>query len=158
MALNPNRKTSAGGVEPSAAYESHLNDFASKLTGKKNPDWSHLNLLVEELLHAVKWSLPHEAKTYTRDLLIEIGKAKRKYHDDALEHAHHALFISSVTILGIFMMEFVILIGVLGLSFFRNVVYLVDFVVGRICDQLGVEVELTRRWGHPDAPPDTTVS
>ena len=34
----------------------------------------------------------------------------------------------------------------------------VDFVVGRICDQLGVEVELTRRWGHPDAPPDTTVS
>ena len=44
---------------------------------------------LEELLHAVKWSLPHEAKTYTRDLLIEIGKAKRKYHDDALEHAHH---------------------------------------------------------------------
>ena len=35
---------------------------------------------------------------------------------------------------------------------------LVDFVGGRICDQLGVEVELTRRWGHPDAPPDTTVS
>ena len=35
---------------------------------------------------------------------------------------------------------------------------LVDFVVGRICDQLGVEVELTRRWGHPDTPPEITSS
>ncbi|MDP7277506.1 MAG: flavin prenyltransferase UbiX [Planctomycetaceae bacterium] len=26
---------------------------------------------------------------------------------------------------------------------------LVDFIVGRVCDQLGVEVELTRRWGSP---------
>ena len=40
----------------------------------------------------------------------------------------------------------------------KTIADLVDFVVGRICDQLGVEVELTRRWGHPDAPPDTTVS
>ncbi|HAA61562.1 MAG TPA: 3-octaprenyl-4-hydroxybenzoate carboxy-lyase [Planctomycetaceae bacterium] len=40
----------------------------------------------------------------------------------------------------------------------KTIADLVDFVVGRICDQLGVEVELTRRWGHPDAPSDTTVS
>ena len=40
----------------------------------------------------------------------------------------------------------------------KTIADLVDFVVGRICDQLGVEVELTRRWGHPDAPPDATVS
>ncbi len=26
---------------------------------------------------------------------------------------------------------------------------LIDFVVGRICDQLGVNVELSRRWGRP---------
>jgi len=26
---------------------------------------------------------------------------------------------------------------------------LIDFVVGRVCDQLGVEVDLTRRWGMP---------
>jgi 4-hydroxy-3-polyprenylbenzoate decarboxylase len=26
---------------------------------------------------------------------------------------------------------------------------LVDFVVARICDQLGVELALTRRWGEP---------
>ncbi len=26
---------------------------------------------------------------------------------------------------------------------------LVDFVVGRICDQLGVEIDLVRRWGGP---------
>ena len=32
---------------------------------------------------------------------------------------------------------------------------LVDFVVGRICDQLGVEAELTRRWGHPEESPGT---
>lgn len=30
---------------------------------------------------------------------------------------------------------------------------LVDFVVGRICDQLGLDVDLTRRWGaSPDQP------
>ncbi len=29
---------------------------------------------------------------------------------------------------------------------------LVDFVVGRICDQLGVEVDLVDRWGGGDAP------
>ena len=40
----------------------------------------------------------------------------------------------------------------------KTIADLVDFVVGRICDQLGVEVELTRRWGQPDAPSDTTVS
>ena len=40
----------------------------------------------------------------------------------------------------------------------KTIADLVDFVVGRICDQLGVEVELTRRWGHPDAPSDTSVS
>ena len=40
----------------------------------------------------------------------------------------------------------------------KTIADLVDFVVGRICDQLGVEVELTRWWGHPDAPSDTTVS
>ena len=40
----------------------------------------------------------------------------------------------------------------------KTIADLVDFVVGRICDQLGGEVELTRRWGHPDAPSDTTVS
>jgi 4-hydroxy-3-polyprenylbenzoate decarboxylase len=28
---------------------------------------------------------------------------------------------------------------------------LVDFVVGRICDQLGVEHGLTKRWGEGDA-------
>ncbi len=32
---------------------------------------------------------------------------------------------------------------------------LVDFVVGRICDQLGVEAELTRRWGNPGESPGT---
>ena len=32
---------------------------------------------------------------------------------------------------------------------------LVDFVVSRICDQLGVENALMRRWGHP---PDTAGS
>jgi flavin prenyltransferase len=30
---------------------------------------------------------------------------------------------------------------------------LVDFVVGRICDQLGVEHHLTKRWGTI-APPE----
>lgn len=30
---------------------------------------------------------------------------------------------------------------------------LVDFVVGRICDQLGVHNALIRRWGGDDAPP-----
>jgi len=30
----------------------------------------------------------------------------------------------------------------------QSVADLVDFVVGRICDQLGVEVDLTRRWGE----------
>ena len=29
----------------------------------------------------------------------------------------------------------------------RSIEDLVDFVVARICDQLGVEAELTRRWG-----------
>ncbi len=33
---------------------------------------------------------------------------------------------------------------------------LVDFVVGRICDQLGVEHRLTRRWGSHLAPGDYT--
>jgi 4-hydroxy-3-polyprenylbenzoate decarboxylase len=28
----------------------------------------------------------------------------------------------------------------------------VDFVVGRVCDQLGVEHRLLRRWGTPEAP------
>jgi len=28
----------------------------------------------------------------------------------------------------------------------------IDFIVGRICDQLGVEHHLLRRWGIPDAP------
>jgi 4-hydroxy-3-polyprenylbenzoate decarboxylase len=28
---------------------------------------------------------------------------------------------------------------------------LVDFVVGRICDQLGVDVELMKRWGDQGA-------
>ncbi len=32
---------------------------------------------------------------------------------------------------------------------------LVDFVVGRICDQLGVEAELTRRWGNSEESPGT---
>ena len=40
----------------------------------------------------------------------------------------------------------------------KTIADLVDFVVGRICDQLGVEVELTRRWGHPDTPPEITSS
>jgi 4-hydroxy-3-polyprenylbenzoate decarboxylase len=33
---------------------------------------------------------------------------------------------------------------------------LVDFIVARVCDQLGVEVELTSRWG--DNPPDDSPS
>ncbi len=36
---------------------------------------------------------------------------------------------------------------------------LVDFIVGRVCDQLGVEVELTKRWGaqrEADLEPPTT--
>ena len=37
----------------------------------------------------------------------------------------------------------------------KTIADLVDFVVGRICDQLGVEGELTRRWGRPDAPSDS---
>ena len=32
---------------------------------------------------------------------------------------------------------------------------LVDFVVARICDQLGVEAELTRRWGVPADHPES---
>jgi len=33
----------------------------------------------------------------------------------------------------------------------RSLGDLVDFVVARICDQLGVEVELTKRWGAADS-------
>ena len=29
---------------------------------------------------------------------------------------------------------------------------LIDFVVARICDQLGVEVDLSRRWGGSSGP------
>jgi 4-hydroxy-3-polyprenylbenzoate decarboxylase len=29
---------------------------------------------------------------------------------------------------------------------------MVDFIVGRVCDQLGVEHRLLRRWGEPDEP------
>lgn len=32
----------------------------------------------------------------------------------------------------------------------RSLEDLIDFVVGRICDQLGVDVELSRRWGVAD--------
>jgi 4-hydroxy-3-polyprenylbenzoate decarboxylase len=27
----------------------------------------------------------------------------------------------------------------------------IDFIVGRICDQLGVEHQLVRRWGEPES-------
>ena len=30
----------------------------------------------------------------------------------------------------------------------------VDFIVGRVCDQLGVEHHLLRRWGQDEAPQD----
>jgi 4-hydroxy-3-polyprenylbenzoate decarboxylase len=30
----------------------------------------------------------------------------------------------------------------------------VDFIVGRVCDQLGVEHRLLKRWGAPDVPDD----
>ncbi len=33
---------------------------------------------------------------------------------------------------------------------------LIDFIVGRVCDQLGVEHQLTRRWGT--APPEASAS
>jgi 4-hydroxy-3-polyprenylbenzoate decarboxylase len=29
---------------------------------------------------------------------------------------------------------------------------MIDFVVGRVCDQLGVDHRLLRRWGTPDSP------
>jgi flavin prenyltransferase len=32
----------------------------------------------------------------------------------------------------------------------RSLADLIDFVVGRVCDQLGVEAELIRRWGGDD--------
>ena len=38
----------------------------------------------------------------------------------------------------------------------RSLADMVDFVVGRVCDQLGVEHELSRRWGeepNPQPPP-----
>jgi 4-hydroxy-3-polyprenylbenzoate decarboxylase len=35
----------------------------------------------------------------------------------------------------------------------RSLEDLVDFVVGRICDQLGVSHELTRRWGQQTSSP-----
>jgi 4-hydroxy-3-polyprenylbenzoate decarboxylase len=31
---------------------------------------------------------------------------------------------------------------------------LVDFVVARVCDQLGVVVDLMRRWGEPESTDD----
>jgi 4-hydroxy-3-polyprenylbenzoate decarboxylase len=34
----------------------------------------------------------------------------------------------------------------------RSLDDLVDFIVGRICDQLGVEADLIRRWGGPGTP------
>ena len=37
----------------------------------------------------------------------------------------------------------------------KSIADLVDFVVARICDQLGVQAELTRRWG---VPPDHSGS
>jgi 4-hydroxy-3-polyprenylbenzoate decarboxylase len=34
-----------------------------------------------------------------------------------------------------------------------SVADMVDFVVARVCDQLGVEHDLLRRWGDGDSPP-----
>jgi 4-hydroxy-3-polyprenylbenzoate decarboxylase len=34
----------------------------------------------------------------------------------------------------------------------RSLEDLIDFVVGRICDQLGLSIDLIRRWGTEDAP------
>jgi hypothetical protein len=36
----------------------------------------------------------------------------------------------------------------------RSVGDMVDFVVGRVCDQFGVEHHLLRRWGRPETPPE----
>jgi hypothetical protein len=43
---------------------------------------------LEELLHAVKFRIPEEAKTSTRDLLIEIGTEKKSYHTEAADLVH----------------------------------------------------------------------
>ncbi|VTS02902.1 UbiX family flavin prenyltransferase [Tuwongella immobilis] len=36
----------------------------------------------------------------------------------------------------------------------KSIQDLVDFVVGRVCDQLGVEHALFSRWSHPEPPTD----
>jgi 4-hydroxy-3-polyprenylbenzoate decarboxylase len=33
----------------------------------------------------------------------------------------------------------------------RSIDDMIDFVVGRVCDQLGVEHDLYQRWGEPPA-------